>query len=278
MQFTAIDRVLLPVAELSTASAPFARLGLDMGACVPHPTYDAHAVVWSVGAGANRFTVELISPDEGPREGTTLADELRRAVDAKRGLFAVVLRVPDLAPVQRDLAAAGLLRSSEEVGGGEMYWLPVEGQAGFNLAVTHAPGLCAAEPGKNAFPLKRLDHLAAVAPDLDEKTRFWTDVLGVPLAGEVKTPTMRVRQFRVGDAVLELLAPASADSPLHQRPRGPVSLASVEVPDLAAAVGQARAAGFTVTDPAPGPLPGTHIATIPPAELSGLALQMLQYV
>lgn len=278
MQFTAIDRVLLPVAELSTASAPFARLGLDMGACVQHPTYDAHAVVWSVGAGANRFTVELISPDEGPREGTTLADELRRAVDAKRGLFAVVLRVPDLGPVQRDLAAAGLLRSSEEVGGGEMYWLPVEDRAGVNLAVTHSPGLCAAEPGKNAFPLKRLDHLAAVAPDLDEKTRFWTDVLGVPLAGEVKTPTMLIRQFRIGDAVLELLAPASADSPLHQRPRGPVSLVSVEVPDLAAAVGQARAAGFTVSDPAPGPLPGTHIATIPPAELSGLALQLLQYV
>jgi len=278
MQFTAIDRVLLPVAELSTASAPFARLGLDMGACVPHPTYDAHAVVWSVGAGANRFTVELISPDEGPREGTTLADELRRAVDARRGLFAVVLRVPDLGPVQRDLAAAGLLRSSEEVGGGELYWLPVEAQAGVNLALVQSPIPCASEVGKNTFPLKRLDHLAAVTPDLDEKTRFWTDVLGVPLAGEVTTPTMVIRQFRIGDAIMELLAPASADSPLRQRPPGPVSLASVEVPDLDEAVGQARAAGFTVTGPAPGPLPGTHIATIPPAELSGLALQLLQYV
>jgi catechol 2,3-dioxygenase-like lactoylglutathione lyase family enzyme len=278
MHFTAIDSVLLPVAELSTASAPFARLGLDMGACVPHLSYDAHGVAWAVGEGANRFTVELVSPDEGPTEGTTLADELRRAVDAKRGLFAVVLRVPDLAPVQRDLAAAGLLRSSEEVGGGEMYWLPVEGRAGVNLALEQSPGPCAAAGGKNTFPLKRLDHLAAVAPDLDDKTRFWTDVLGVPLAGEVKTPTMLIRQFRIGDAVLELLAPASADSPLHQRPPGPVSLVSMEVPDLAAAVGQARAAGFTVTDPAPGPLPGTHIATIPPAELSGLALQLLQYV
>ena len=100
------------------------------------------------------------------------------------------------------LAAAGLLRSSEEVGGGEMYWLPVEGLAGVNLALVQSPGPCAAEPGKNTFPLKRLDHLAAVAPDLDEKTRFWTDVLGVPLAGEVKTPTMVVRQFRIGDAAI----------------------------------------------------------------------------
>ncbi len=278
MHFSAIDRVLLPVAELSTASAPFARLGLDMGACEPHPGYDAHSVVWSVGAGANRFSLELVSPDEGPTEGITLADELRRAVDAKRGLFAVVLRVPDLGPVQRDLAVAGLLRSSEEVGGGELYWLPVEAQAGVNLALVQSPGPCAADSGRNTFPLKRLDHLAAVAPDLDEKTRFWTDVLGVPLAGEVKTPAMRIRQFRIGDAILELLAPASADSPLHQRPPGPVSLVSVEVPDLAAAVAQARAAKFTVADPAPGPLPGTHIATIPPGELSGLALQLLQFV
>jgi catechol 2,3-dioxygenase-like lactoylglutathione lyase family enzyme len=278
MQFSAIDRVLLPVAELSTASAPFARLGLFMGASVPHPSYDAHGLSWSVGEGASRFSVELIDPDEGPTEGITLADELRRAVEAKRGLFAVVLRVPDLGPVQAELAAKGLLRSSEAVGGGELYWLPVEAQAGVNLALAHAEGPAGPPGGKNTFPLKRLDHLAAVAPDLDEKTRFWTDVLGVPLAGEVRTPTMLIRQFRIGDAVLELLAAASADSPFHQRPPGPVSLVSVEVPDLAAAVGQARAAGFTVTDPAPGPLPGTHIATIPPAELSGLALQLLQYV
>jgi catechol 2,3-dioxygenase-like lactoylglutathione lyase family enzyme len=278
MFFSAIDRVLLPVAELSTAPAPFARLGLYMGAAVPHRSYDAHGLSWSVGEGANRFGVELVSPAEGPLEGTTLADELRRAVDAKRGLFAVVLRVPDLGPVQAELAAKGLLRTSEEVGGGELYWLPVEDRAGVNLALMQAPALAAAGHGKNAFPLKRLDHLAAVAPDLDEKTRFWTDVLGVPLAGEVTTPTMVIRQFRIGDAVLELLAPASADSPLRQRPKGPVSLASVEVTDLAAAVRQAREAGFTVADPAPGPLPGTHIATVPPAELSGLALQLLQYV
>jgi catechol 2,3-dioxygenase-like lactoylglutathione lyase family enzyme len=249
-----------------------------MGAAVPHRSYDAHGLSWSVGEGANRFGVELVSPAEGPLEGTTLADELRRAVDAKRGLFAVVLRVPDLGPVQAELAAKGLLRTSEEVGGGELYWLPVEDRAGVNLALMQAPALAAAGHGKNAFPLKRLDHLAAVAPDLDEKTRFWTDVLGVPLAGEVTTPTMVIRQFRIGDAVLELLAPASADSPLRQRPKGPVSLASVEVTDLAAAVRQAREAGFTVADPAPGPLPGTHIATVPPAELSGLALQLLQYV
>jgi catechol 2,3-dioxygenase-like lactoylglutathione lyase family enzyme len=277
MIFSAIDRVLLPVAELSTASAPFARLGLHLSAAVPHPSYAAHGQSWSVGDGANRFGVELVRPEAGPTEGVTFADELRRAASAKRGLFAVVLRVPDLGPVQEELAAKGLFHSSEEVGGGELYWLPVEDQAGVNLAIMQAPAP-AAKGGKNAFPLKRLDHLAAIAPDLEAKTRFWADVLGVPVASEVTTPTLVIRQLRIGDAVLELVAPASADSPLHQRPPGLASMTSFEVPDLAAAVRQAHEAGFTVSEPEPGPLPGTHIATIPPEELSGLRLQLLQYV
>jgi hypothetical protein len=33
------------------------------------------------------------------------------------------------------------------------------------------------------FLLKRLDHLEAVARDLDVKTRFWMDILGVSVSG-----------------------------------------------------------------------------------------------
>jgi hypothetical protein len=57
-----------------------------------------------------------------------------------------------------------------------------------------------------------------------------------------------------------------------------VSLASWEVPDLEAAVRQAREAGFTVSDPVIGALPGTRIAMIPPQELGGMTMQLLQYV
>jgi hypothetical protein len=89
---------------------------------------------------------------------------------------------------------------------------------------------------------------------------------------------MVIRQLRIGDAVLELLGPASADSPLWKRPPGMVGMASWEVDDLEAAMGQARAAGFTVTDPAAGPLPGTRIATIDGAALAGVNMQLLQYV
>src|SRR5262249_35556817 len=100
----------------------------------------------------------------------------------------------------------------------------------------------------------------------------------VPLAGEVTTPTMVIRQFRIGDAILELLGPASPDSPLHQRPSGLVSLASWEVDNLDAVVQQARAAGFHPSDPATGVLPGTRTATIPAQEMAGFTMQLLEHV
>jgi hypothetical protein len=93
----------------------------------------------------------------------------------------------------------------------------------------------------------------------------------------VRTPTLIIRQLRIGDAILELLAPASADSPLHQRRPGLVSMASWEVKDLQAAVAAARAAAFTAPDAAPGPLPGTRISTIPGSELASVNMQLLQY-
>ena len=130
----------------------------------------------------------------------------------------------------------------------------------------------------HALPLKRLDHLAAVAPDLERSCRFWEEVLGVPTVGEVVSPTTVVRQLRIGDAIFELLGPASPDSPIRQRPPGLSSSCSFEVADLEAAVAHARAAGFDVPDPRIGTLPGTIVSTIPAAEMSGLNVQLLQYV
>jgi catechol 2,3-dioxygenase-like lactoylglutathione lyase family enzyme len=128
------------------------------------------------------------------------------------------------------------------------------------------------------IPFKRLDHLAAIAPDLDAATRYWADTLGIPQTGEVTNPAMIIRQFKIGDANFELLGPATPESPLRNRPPGLISMVALEVAGLAAAVAQAREAGFTVSDPAPGALPGTRAATIPADQLGGLSLQMLEYV
>jgi hypothetical protein len=51
-----------------------------------------------------------------------------------------------------------------------------------------------------------------------------------------------------------------------------------DFPSCRAAVAQARAAGFGVTEPATGVLPGTRVATVEGTELAGVNMQLLQYV
>ena len=100
----------------------------------------------------------------------------------------------------------------------------------------------------------------------------------MPTVGEVVSPTTVVRQLKIGDAMFELLGPATPDSPIRQRPPGLNSMCSFEVPDLDATNAHAQAAGFEVADRRIGTLPGTIVATIPGAQTSGLNVQLLQYV
>lgn len=277
MIFDAIDSVFLAAADLDTACRPYERLGLCLGPC------PAGRRTLLVGGPENLFAARFLSEvaDDSP-----LAGPLREARAAGRGLFAVGLGVADLGAALAALAARGVEATAFRDGACQMAWLPLHDRAGTDLVLVrherpvrdrHADAL---RDGLLApsFPLKRLDHLAAVTPDLEARTRFWSDILGVPVAGEVATPTMLIRQLRIGDAVLELLGPASADSPLWKRPPGLVSMVSWETEQLDAVAERARAAGFTVPAPAAGVLPGTRTATVPGAELAGVNMQLLEYV
>ncbi len=130
----------------------------------------------------------------------------------------------------------------------------------------------------HAIDLKRLDHLAAVAPDLETATAFWQDILRIPVWSEIVTATTVIRQMKVGDAIVELLGPAGPDSPIHTRPPGLSSMTAFEVPNLEQAVAVTRAHGFAISDPVTGALPHTRVSRIAAEHLSGLALQLLEYV
>jgi catechol 2,3-dioxygenase-like lactoylglutathione lyase family enzyme len=269
--FEAIDSLVLAAGDVAAVSAAYGRLGLR-----PSPGEGAGPGgrrSFPVGDINNRVSVELLADDVRP-PADPLREPIRRATAAGRGLFAVGLRVADLRAALDRLAARSVMSQPA----GATAWLPLHEQAGADLVLAPAGPPPAAGAPDHAFPLKRLDHLATVAPDLDATCRFWEDVLGVPVAGEVRTPAMVIRQLRIGDAIFELLGPAAPDSPLHRRPPGLVSMAAWEVEDLAATVAQARAAGFTVPEPAVGVLPGTRTATIPAPELGGTAMQLLEYV
>jgi catechol 2,3-dioxygenase-like lactoylglutathione lyase family enzyme len=277
MIYDAIDSVYLAVPNLDAACRPYERLGLRLSP----PRHGRRTL--HVGGPTNLFLFNFLA-EAGP-DGP-LAEPLRRACSTGQSLFAIGLGVPDLeaplGPLERKGLAAARLRDGED----DLAWLPLHDRAGTDLIlVRHARLLKerhaeAAEAGllDHSFPLRRLDHVAPVAHDLEATTLFWADVLGVSVAGEVTTPTMVIRQLRFGDAVLELLGPGSPDSPLRQRPPGLVGMASWEVQDLERAVRQAREAGFTASDPTAGPLPGSRIATVPGAELASVNMQLLQYV
>jgi catechol 2,3-dioxygenase-like lactoylglutathione lyase family enzyme len=272
----AIDSVLLAVPDLDTACRPYERLGLRLSPGEVRRTF-------SVGGPANLFGVHLLADAE---RDSPLAQPLQLALAAGRSLFAVALRVADLEAALLLLQARGVPPTTVRDRDRGLAWLRVAEQAGTDLIlVQHARSTEErhAEASRSglldhSFPLERLDHLATVTTDLKARTRFWADVLGVPVTGEVTTPAMVIRQLRLGDAVLELLGPAGPDSPLWKRPPGLVGMVSWEVEDLDAVVAQARAASFSVPDPAVGVLPGTRIATIPGTELAGVNLQLLEYV
>lgn len=249
-----LDALYVACADLS-ACAAYERLGLALTPAA------AGRRTLLVGLGPASFRVHFVA-DAAFLPGA----------GAGAGAFAVGLRVPDLAE-----AAARGASAVTGPGGERLAWLPCRARAGVDLVFREDGPEIAGAPD-HAFPLARLDHLAAVALELDDKCAFWSDALGVPVAGEVRTPALIIRQLRLGGAVLELLGAASADSPLRQRPPGLVSMASWEVPDLERAVALAGAAGFSPSGPAPGPLPGTRISTIPGPELAGVNMQLLQYV
>lgn len=287
-----IDHVVVPVADLEGASAAYERLGLNLTSPTRHNGLGTENRVFFVGASAKQsFYLELL----GIRDrGEALAAGRRHYVerlDRGGGIARVMLAVGSIASEVDRLQQRGVRTAIEQVWTGERHICDVAPLEGIvEMAVT--AGLVeyvesdrqayerrrAAGRFEHGFPLKRVDHLAAVAPDIEGSCRFWSETLGVPVHGEVRGRGMVIRQLKMGDAILELLGPETPDSPLASRPAGFASMVAWEVDDLDGVVALARERGFTPSDPAPGILPGTRVATIPAAELAGVGMQLLEYV
>lgn len=245
MFYDGIARLSVPIADGVDALAPFRRLGLALLTAGDGSAY------FAVGDEHGRFEVELIPGSNAPACITFSTSDIGGAVKALggRGLNVELderharLKLPDEAAIDLRLTA-------------------VQQQEG---------------PATSGFPFKRLDHLAAWPADLEATTHFWTEVLGVPLFGEVRTPRIVVRQFKVGDAIIELLGAGTDGTANPSRGTGLANMAAFEVSDMADAVARARTAGFSVADPSPGTLPGTRVTMIPAEALGGLRVQLLEY-
>jgi catechol 2,3-dioxygenase-like lactoylglutathione lyase family enzyme len=283
-----IDHFVMATTNLAPAYAALTRLGIV--ATPPGPAADtANDNCFFNFGGPERFVaVEYITlRDREVAVADPSQNDLVALVDAGGGAYFVGFAVESL-EAARDAfgATGGFVETAVHVlDGVEIKLLRPHGTAtiGCSILLLEYPPEILAVQGEHAstvhnFPLQRLDHLAIIPTDFDASTRYWTDVLGVPLRGEIEAPGIVIRQLQVGDVVVELLHPTSDAGPLAATPSGLLQMIACEVDDVTACAALARERGFTASDPAPGVLPGTSLSRIPPDELAGLSLQLLEYV
>jgi catechol 2,3-dioxygenase-like lactoylglutathione lyase family enzyme len=279
-----IDHFVMAATDLEPAYKALTRLGIV--ANPPGPAGDTanDNCFFNFGGPEQFCAVEWIRVRDRARvEADPAQSDLLRLVDAGGGAYFIGFPVESLDPAREVFGARGGYTESE------VRVLDDEAIITFRphdtaaigcpiLLLEYPPAVIAVQPEMTSvvhgFPLEHLDHLAIVPADFEASTRYWTDVLGVPMHAEIEAPTFVIRQMKVGSVMVELLKPSGATT----LPAGLLPSMACEVADVDACADLARERGFTVTDPAPGLLPGTRITRFDPAEMAGLALQLLQYV
>lgn len=290
---TRIDHLVVPVPDLDAAAAAYERLGFVL---TPRAEYaamgTANRAVF-IGSSAENFCyLELLAvTDRGLVAGGSRAHYLEK-VDAGGGVSALAFGVDDMSRTVDELGRRGMASELRDVtaadgrrvGGAAV--VDTKGVIPYGVALLEYPETWEArferskQSGRfgHTFPLKRLDHLAAISTAVDADTALW-EGLGAQLVGEIKTPGMVIRQLKIGDAIFELLAADGPDSRMTGRPAGLASMAAWEVDGpLEDAVALARQRGFTVSDVEVGVIPGTRRATIAGGELAGVGMQLIEYV
>jgi catechol 2,3-dioxygenase-like lactoylglutathione lyase family enzyme len=277
--------------DIETANKQMTRLGLTASPPAAAADTGARYSVVTLGSHAtdNTMYVEYMSHDDRARAATdSRMDDIFALLDAGGGMKALTFST-------KDLAAAKAILGEQPNGYREMVTHLHDGQtvttlnigyvdvAGCPFGLIEYPdsfiaGMAARPATKHDFPLKRVDHIAVVPPDLDAATKYWCDILGLQQLDDVQGPGFLIRRLQVGDMVIELLRSTSADGPLANTAPGLLSVLACEVDDVAACVELARSRGFTPPDAAPGILPGTLVSTIPGEETSGIIYQLVQYV
>ncbi len=128
--------------------------------------------------------------------------------------------------------------------------------------------------------LPYLDHLGIAVPDLEAAVRFYETLgLGVTHRETVATEKVNVAMLPAGDSRIELLEPASADSPISkflEKRGGGLHHIALRVPDLPAAAGRLRNAGARLlNEPRQGA--GGHLYVfVHPASTGGVLLELIQ--
>ena len=128
-----------------------------------------------------------------------------------------------------------------------------------------------------------VDHIGFAVRDLEEAIAFYSRVFDVSAWERIAMPDrfMEVAVARVGDTLLELIAPTSEEAAFAKflDERGPgMHHVAYRVDDIDAALAQIRGRGAQLIDEAPRPgMHNTLVAFLHPKSTLGVLIELVQH-
>jgi len=127
-----------------------------------------------------------------------------------------------------------------------------------------------------------VDHIGVAAKGIDESVKFYTDILGLKLAGteEVVEQKVRTAFLPVGESELEVLESTAPDGPvaryIDKNGEG-IQHIALRVDDIEAALAELKEKGVRLIDEVPRRgAGGTKIAFLHPKATGGVLLELCQ--
>ena len=131
--------------------------------------------------------------------------------------------------------------------------------------------------------MSRLQHIGIAVKDLDDASRFYTEVLGLAEAGRetLVDRGLEIAFIFIGDSKIELLQPLEPDSAVSKfiETRGEgIHHVAFEVEDIEDSLRRAREAGFALIDEKPRPgAGGASVAFIHPKSTNGVLIELCRH-
>ena len=126
----------------------------------------------------------------------------------------------------------------------------------------------------------RVAHIGIAVPSLDALLPFYRDVLGMDVVPLDDADGARIAGLSAGDALVELLEPEKADSPIGKfiAKRGPgIHHVCFVVDDLTGALDRCRTAGIRLIDEQPRiGAEGKLIAFLHPSSTGGVLIELTE--